>query len=170
MSNLKDSGSRRKFDTGAVRDIDENKGRCDLLPLSIVGELLSESKGENVIRYRKCDKILGNIDSFVRTGNKSFVYHAIMEFVNLSNFATLEESLLEVSIHFKEGAEKYEERNWEKGIPLHCYVDSGVRHLIKYIRGDIDERHDRAFIWNMLCLCWTLDNGDNSLIDLPFKK
>lgn len=29
---IKDSGNRREFDSGAVRDIAEGKGRCDLLP------------------------------------------------------------------------------------------------------------------------------------------
>ena len=29
---LKDSGTRREFETGAVRDMAEGKGRCDLLP------------------------------------------------------------------------------------------------------------------------------------------
>ena len=29
---IKDSGERREFDTGAVRDIQEGKGRMDLLP------------------------------------------------------------------------------------------------------------------------------------------
>lgn len=34
MAKIKDSGSRREFESGAVRDICEGKGRCDLLPLS----------------------------------------------------------------------------------------------------------------------------------------
>ena len=29
---IKDSGNRRKFSSGAVRDIAEGKGRCDLMP------------------------------------------------------------------------------------------------------------------------------------------
>ena len=29
---LQDSGERREFETGAVRDMAEGKGRCDLLP------------------------------------------------------------------------------------------------------------------------------------------
>lgn len=29
---LKDSGDRRKFESGAIRDMQEGKGRCDLLP------------------------------------------------------------------------------------------------------------------------------------------
>lgn len=34
---LKDSGERREFGTGAVRDIQEGKGRCDLMPLDVIG-------------------------------------------------------------------------------------------------------------------------------------
>ena len=35
-----DSGERREFNSGAVRDIQEGKGRCDLLPLEPVAKLL----------------------------------------------------------------------------------------------------------------------------------
>ena len=77
--------------------------------------------------------------------------------------------LLEVSKHYEEGAKKYAERNWEKGISLHCYIDSGVRHYLKWLRGDKDEPHDRAFVWNMLGALWTQENKPE-LIDLPFKE
>ena len=36
---IKDSGNRREYESGAVRDIQEGKGRCDLLPLDVVAEL-----------------------------------------------------------------------------------------------------------------------------------
>ena len=36
-----DSGERKVFDTGAVRDMKEGKGRCDLMPLDVVGQLLN---------------------------------------------------------------------------------------------------------------------------------
>lgn len=36
---IKDSGDRTEFETGAVRDMHEGKGRCDLLPLDVIGEL-----------------------------------------------------------------------------------------------------------------------------------
>ena len=36
---IKDSGNRREFETGAVRDIQEGKGRCDVLPLDVVANL-----------------------------------------------------------------------------------------------------------------------------------
>ena len=35
-----DSGERREFESGAVRDIQEGKGRCDLLPIAEVAEIL----------------------------------------------------------------------------------------------------------------------------------
>ena len=75
--------------------------------------------------------------------------------------------LLEVAKHYEEGAKKYDERNWEKGISLHCYIDSGVRHYLKWLRGDGDEPHDRAFVWNMLGAIWTQINLPH-LIDIPF--
>jgi hypothetical protein len=59
--------------------------------------------------------------------------------------------LLEVSKHFEEGAKKYGEHNWQKGIPTHCYIDSAVRHYLKWLRGDTDEDHSRAFVWNIIC-------------------
>lgn len=40
---IKDSGVRRKFDSGAVRDIAEGKGRCDLLPLGVIGRILEDN-------------------------------------------------------------------------------------------------------------------------------
>lgn len=92
---IKDSGERRDFGTGAVRDAGTGKGRMDLLPMR---------------------------------------------------------ALLELSKHFEAGALKYEDRNWEKGIPLHCYVDSLQRHFAKFLIGMDDEPHLLAAFWNMACL------------------
>ena len=39
MSEILDSGTRREFDTGAVRDMAEGKGRFDLLPLEVIWDL-----------------------------------------------------------------------------------------------------------------------------------
>lgn len=36
---IKDSGNRREFETGAVRDIQEGKGRCDLMPWAALMEV-----------------------------------------------------------------------------------------------------------------------------------
>ena len=54
----------------------------------------------------------------------------------------------------RDGAKKYGEYNWQKGIPESSYMDSAVRHYLKFRAGMDDERHDRAFVWNILCLMW----------------
>ena len=41
---LKDSGKRRSFETGAVRDMSEGKGRFDLAPLDVVSEIIADSQ------------------------------------------------------------------------------------------------------------------------------
>lgn len=139
---LQDSGERRKFESGAVRDVAEGKGRCDLLPLDIIANFTN-------------DEVLADIAVFMDTGAPAALWEAAMDFIS-DNFSSHEDGWLELAKHFEDGCKKYGERNWEKGIPLHCYIDSGVRHYFKFMRGDTDERHDRAFIWNMVCAVWTL--------------
>jgi hypothetical protein len=149
-----DSNTRREFITGAVRDCAEGKGRCDLLPLGVVYALTNE-------------RTFMFIDLYITTGKVNHLYSIISDFS--THFGDLPSTLLEVSKHFEAGANKYAERNWEKGIPLHCYIDSAVRHYLKWLRGDTDERHDRAFVWNILCAIWTHLNKPE-MIDLPFKE
>ena len=108
---IKDSGERRQFETGAVRDIQEGKGRMDLLPMC---------------------------------------------------------ALIRVSRHYEDGAKKYKERNWEQGIPMHCYMDSALRHIAKYMDGYADEDHLCAAAWNLLCAMWTEDRRPE-MQDIPAR-
>lgn len=160
---IQDSGNRREFKSGAVRDIDSSKGRCDLLPLSTVGDYLSR-----VTQNSELEKLFVNLSSFIYSGINRFAYLAIDNFCAMRNWTPCT-SILEVSIHFAEGAEKYGERNWEKGIPVHSYIDSAVRHVLKYVDNWTDEPHDRAFIWNILCALWTIEQY-SELNDLPFNE
>lgn len=91
----KDSGERRKFTSGAQRDVANGKGRYDLVSPIMIDRLAK---------------------------------------------------LLE------RGAVKYDDRNWEKGMPLSVYMDSGMRHLYKYLEGHTDEDHLIAAIWNLQAL------------------
>ena len=109
---LKDSGNRREFETGAVRDMQEGKGRCDLLPAC---------------------------------------------------------ALLRLSKHYEAGAMKYEDRNWEKGIPISVMVDSAMRHLLKYMDGQTDEDHLVAVAWNILGAMW-MEEKRPDLQDLPSRR
>ena len=168
-----DSGVRRQFESGAVRDSADGRGRCDLLPLDIVAELLNmyhiDNENPDELHDIEGDvhEILTSINVFIRTGNDREIYNAIGYFIEISGFKTIPKAIMEVSKHYEEGAKKYAERNWEKGISCHCYVDSGVRHLLKWLDGWDDEPHDRAFVWNMLGLLWTVKHRPECN-DLPY--
>ena len=154
-----DSGARREFETGAVRDIQDGKGRTDLLPLDVVGMLLQRSGND-----KQCT-MLCKINDYVRYGEICGLFDAVLLFAEEQGI-DIYTMIIEVSKHFEEGAKKYKARNWEKGINTHCYIDSAVRHLLKFWRGDKDESHSRAFVWGMLCCVWTHFNHEN-LRDLP---
>lgn len=67
---IKDSGARRGFGTGAVRDIETGKGRYDLLPWDAIHELAIHCE-QGAIKYgeRNCEKgipIKSLIDSAFR--------------------------------------------------------------------------------------------------------
>lgn len=176
-----DSGERREFETGAVRDIQEGKGRCDLLPLDAVSELLGNEQQEDTVKLVCVKRVLENLALFQYTKDVKYIKEAIYSF-QFSEYAgdsciAFASMILDVAKHFEEGAKKYGEHNWERGIPTHCYLDSGVRHLMKWLRYDNDEPHGRAFVWNMICLIWTAKNqpqmddmitydwGQNSSVD-----
>jgi hypothetical protein len=141
-STIKDSGDRTQFSTGAVRDMHEGKGRCDLMPLDVVARILA-------------NHTLVSIASFQKSGQVDYLYDTLKYG---SMFGKPEDMFLEVAKHFEDGAKKYGESNWRRGIPVYCYIDSAVRHYLKFLRGDTDERHDRAFVWNILCCIWTVEN------------
>jgi len=98
MAEIKDSGTRTEFDTGAVRDAETGKGRFDLIPYEALERLAK-------------------------------IYEA--------------------------GGRKYADRNWEKGIPTHRYMDSGLRHAMKHLGGRRDEDHLAMAVWNFMCLLQT---------------
>ncbi len=53
--------------------------------------------------------------------------------------------------HFENGAVKYGDDNWRKGLPLRRFIDSAFRHLCQYVNGGEDEDHLTAAIWNLMC-------------------
>lgn len=145
MSVLKDSGSRQEFPSGAVRDISSGKGRMDLIDIVCAAELLND------------DPILFRISDFVLNKDLNALYDA-MEIFAEQRYSDIPTAMIEVSKQYEDGSIKYTKNNWRKGIPLHCFIDSALRHYMKYLRGDKDEPHDRAFVWNLMGARWTYMN------------
>ena len=77
--------------------------------------------------------------------------------------------LLRLAKHYERGAERYGEYNWQQGIPCHSFVDSAMRHLLKYMDGQTDEDHLIAAIWNLCGLAWTEEKLPD-LMDIPERK
>ncbi|MCL2570330.1 MAG: DUF5664 domain-containing protein [Firmicutes bacterium] len=158
---IKFSGVKVHFESGATREIKgKDKGRCDLLPLKAVAKVLQE---------KDKDEVLKDIGEFVETGNIDYIASAIRKFTKTHTKKTDCEMIIEVSKQYQQGAEKHGERNWEKGFPVHSFIDSGVRHFLLHIDGKVDEPHDRAFMWNMLGCMWTMENRPEC-IDINFRK
>ncbi len=151
IGSIKDSGDRTEFESGAVRDMRIGKGRCDLLPLDVISkyiELFISSSAATPLRP---------IVFFQLDGDVNKLYESLYLFTLRRDGWALNHStmFLEVAKHFEEGCNKYGENNWSKGIPAKVYIDSAIRHYLKFLRGDNDEPHDRAFCWNILCCIWT---------------
>ena len=70
------------------------------------------------------------------------------------------------------GAIKYEERNWERGIPISRSMASLYRHLLKFQQGVTDEDHLAAIMCNAMFIIHTSEMVRRgvlppSLLDMP---
>lgn len=70
------------------------------------------------------------------------------------------------------GAEKYGDRNWEKGMPYSRCIDSAKRHIDKFLMGWIDEDHLAAAVWNLVAIMHyqAFPTMDEQWDDLPDYK
>ena len=185
---IKDSGSRTHYNTGAVRDIRIGKGRMDLVPLDIANALYNFAPfdalylAQHEMRSLEGDNVFTHINHFIYHGDCDALIAAMLEIITqnyvffdkyLETAAELGVSIDEKNVmlrhvvahaiimlsqHFENGAIKYEPRNWEKGIDLNAFIDSGARHYAKVLSGFDDEPHHLAALWNLMCAVWTYRN------------
>lgn len=190
---LRDSGSREDLaGTGANRDIDPTHGRCDLLPAHILYNYIVRSDMVNemhragirvytVLALGKLFRYLDTLDTNILYDvldcliHQNFIMHNSdyidteenwKDMLKLHGFAQM---CMDLSVHYKNGALKYAERNWEKGLPIHSFIDSAIRHLCKEILGWLDEPHLIACVWNVVGALYTLETYP-WLQDLPNQK
>jgi hypothetical protein len=58
--------------------------------------------------------------------------------------------LREVARTCAEGAEKYSDFNWEKGMPVHDLLNHAIAHVYAFLSGDRSEPHLGHAAWNLL--------------------
>ena len=78
-------------------------------------------------------------------------------------------AILRLSKHYENGALKYGRWNYTKGIPVSSFLDSGLRHLFKYLDGWDDEDHLSAAAFNILG-AMEMEAHHKELIDLPTRE
>lgn len=138
---IKSSGETREFSSGAHRDsVAEPKGREDIMPLDVIADILGG------------DKVLENLWNFIRTQDEKHVIYAIQACCK----GEIPDMMLKVAFHYEAGGKKYGYGNWTFGMPIQVYLDSGIRHYLKYLAGWDDENHHEAALWNFMNLVWTL--------------
>jgi hypothetical protein len=58
--------------------------------------------------------------------------------------------LREIARACAEGAEKYGDWNWEKGMPVHDLLNHAIAHIYQFLSGDRREPHLGHAAWNVL--------------------
>lgn len=84
-------------------------------------------------------------------------------------------AIFRIATVFEKGAIKYAPRNWEKGMPLSNYLDSGLRHGFKELDGWTDEDHAAQAAWNFICYMATKEWIRQGILppeldDIPLRK
>ncbi len=133
-----DSGHRQQFGTGAQRDTQEGKPRFDLIPLPVLDALQQAFGGAPL----EADDTNPPITGFCLEDECR--YDLIPE-IALNRLAGL----------YHRGALKYDDNNWQKGIPLLRVYASLRRHTEYWYAGDTSEDHLAAIIWNAITIMWT---------------
>lgn len=63
-------------------------------------------------------------------------------------------ALRRLALVYTEGAEHYEDRNWQKGMPISRVYASLMRHLMAWLEEDRSEDHIAKVVWNAIALLW----------------
>lgn len=138
----KDSGKRRNYHTGAVRD--RSEGKPSILGshhfINIIADYISGAK-------------------FSPTTHKDAPYDLPVQ----EGHPLITPQLLDrVQALLERGAAKYGEGNWQKGMPLHDTYDSLIRHALYAWMGDNTEDHLAAIVANVMFIMHTEQKLVNS--------
>lgn len=61
-------------------------------------------------------------------------------------------ALERIALWYEAGARKYANRNWEQGIPFGRLIQSAIRHMVRWMKGDRSEDHLAAVCWNVMAM------------------
>ena len=125
-------------------------GRCDLLPLDIVGTFLSQEASDS-------DDAFTSISKFTQTGDSSFLLSAAKTYA-AKHYDCDESAILDLAVQMEIDANEHGEEAWKETESANVIVDNAIRHLLMDSRGDKDVDHGRAFFWTVFCGAWLCAN------------
>lgn len=70
---------------------------------------------------------------------------------------------------YAEGARKYGEFNWLRGLPASSLANHAIRHIYLWLQGDTQEDHITHAAWNLLSICH-FEEAMPEMIDVPSRK
>lgn len=172
---IKDSGERTEFHTGAVRDMGGNKPRPDLISPFFLHRVRSEllkyvqDLTTPIWRSVAVPDMLVDLHTYLDSysmgckgedmlAKASIVLLTLLHsdsdegVTAIPNKIISPYALMRVGEHMRKGAEKYGEHNWEKGIPNSVCLASATRHILKYEAGYTDEDHLAAAVFNIMAM------------------
>jgi len=141
MPDIKDSGGRTSFESGAVRDSSEGKANMHWLPPFFWD------------RYSTVGK---QIKRFLQDGDVCRICIALDLMIE-------EYGLKRLCDHLEAGASKYGAYNWAKGMPVSRCLDSLGRHLESLRSGEEDEDHAAAAMCNLMFIVHYVEIGLNDM-------
>lgn len=174
---IKDSGERRDFESGAKRDVDYDKPRFDLIPMTALQKIIEyypdtqklviESDGlndEDKSRLVSLGFLWGatadekllleiawiSLQAIQRQEDDCFlrVHYQLHGGFHLISPNTY----MRIANHYGGGAKKYDPWNWSKGMPLSVFHASLMRHIFAIIKNKTDEDHFSAIFFNVAAI------------------
>jgi hypothetical protein len=80
------------------------------------------------------------------------------------------EAMERVGAHYRNGAVRYGDHNWQRGIPASECLESLCRHVEKVAKGDTSEDHLSAIVFNAAAIMYYEQRSMTEVLDLPHHK
>lgn len=169
---IKDSGDRRGFDTGATRDVDYDKPRFDLIPTTVIKTIINTK----TYPFTRLDEfgVSDNIKAQLwnlgmgwgddpSNNNLIHIIQIVLDVImqqekdaplmhnddSDNSFHIISpKTYYRLANHYGGGAKKYDPWNWAKGMPLSVFHASLMRHIFSIIENETDEDHLSAIFFN----------------------
>ncbi len=180
MSNqfqVKDSGDRRTFETGAKRDVDYDKPRFDLIPPTVLKEIIRfklTTERENFAEMGLIDDCKTRMWNLGISWGDNLHPNLLIEIICICLDMIQEHesdkqlnptqckypsyhiispmTYHRIAMLYSRGAQKYDPWNWAKGMPISVFHASLMRHIFAVIKDETDEDHLSAVFFNAACI------------------